>query len=81
MGAYVSKDGCAARYGVQIQCDVQYEDATNTTVIKVGEFGRGEWEGNSDIAGIGVGFYHLQKLVYPSNVANNTGRFSVPSLL
>ena len=52
MGAYVSREGCIAHYGVDINCDVFPNNGSH--VERVGGQARGQWESNPDIAGIGV---------------------------
>jgi len=54
MGAYVSIPDCLAHYNVTVECGFEYTDSTNTTLKKIGKVVKGEFEGDPDIAGIGV---------------------------
>ncbi|KAK7947839.1 uncharacterized protein PG986_008725 [Apiospora aurea] len=54
MGAYVSVYECRSHYNVTINCD--HEDINNETqkYNSLGDFGRGQFPGNPDVAGIGI---------------------------
>ncbi|KAK8094953.1 hypothetical protein PG997_001638 [Apiospora hydei] len=54
MGAYVSVYECRSHYNVTINCD--HEDIHNETqkYNSLGDFGRGQFSGNPDVAGIGI---------------------------
>ncbi|KAK8038611.1 hypothetical protein PG993_007022 [Apiospora rasikravindrae] len=54
MGAYVSVYECRSHYNVTINCD--HQDINNETqkYNSLGEFGRGQFSGNPDVAGIGI---------------------------
>ncbi|GAB1317964.1 TRP C-terminal domain-containing protein [Madurella fahalii] len=52
MGAYVSREGCLAHYGVDIRCDTL--PANGSRIEQIGPYRRGQWPTDPDIAGIGV---------------------------
>ncbi|KAK0640734.1 hypothetical protein B0T16DRAFT_201730 [Cercophora newfieldiana] len=54
MGAYTSKESCEAQ-GVFVNCTLSPANVTDfSQVTQVGEFARGEYPPNQDIAGVGV---------------------------
>lgn len=55
MGAYVSSENCAAKYGTTVNCTVDLSK-DNTTARYLGDIGLGEFPGDPDIAGAGACF-------------------------
>ncbi|KAK0744483.1 hypothetical protein B0T21DRAFT_447687 [Apiosordaria backusii] len=53
MGAYVSTGSCTAHYGIRPNCTYNVT-ANNDALLHLGESIKGEFEGDPDIAGIGV---------------------------
>jgi hypothetical protein len=53
MGAYVSITDCQAHYNITLNCSVTTAN-DNTTVLAFGDYTRGEFPGDPDVAGIGV---------------------------
>lgn len=53
MARYVSPEICLA-LGEKLNCDIIYTDSKNTTVLSFGGIEAGQFEGDPDIAGIGV---------------------------
>ncbi|KAK0629273.1 hypothetical protein B0T17DRAFT_505855 [Bombardia bombarda] len=53
MGAYVSREQCLANYNVPLNCSYTLSP-DNKTALNLGVFQEGQFEGDPDIAGIGV---------------------------
>lgn len=54
MGAYTSVPECQSHYNVTVQCDILFTDSTNTSVKQIGAIEKGHFQGDPDIAGVGV---------------------------
>jgi predicted GNAT superfamily acetyltransferase len=54
MGAYVSTSDCQANYNVNVNCNVTYANGTQQ-VESFGGVTLGNFQGDADIAGVGVG--------------------------
>ncbi|KAM0354887.1 hypothetical protein ACHAPU_000724 [Fusarium lateritium] len=52
MGAYISRGTCKSAYGIDIDCEVK--KYSNGTIYKLGNTFKGDFEGDGDIAGIGI---------------------------
>ncbi|KAF4998624.1 hypothetical protein FGRMN_2950 [Fusarium graminum] len=52
MGAYISRGTCKSAYGIDIDCEVK--KYSNGTIYKLGNTVKGNFEGDGDIAGIGI---------------------------
>ncbi|KAM7220398.1 hypothetical protein V8F06_004177 [Rhypophila decipiens] len=54
MARYVNPEICARDYGVPLNCTIEYLDSQNKTVASLGGTFPGGFDGDPDIAGIGV---------------------------
>ncbi|KAM7199960.1 hypothetical protein V8F33_004134 [Rhypophila sp. PSN 637] len=54
MARYVNPEICARDYGVPLNCTIEYLDSQNKTVASLGSTFPGGFDGDPDIAGIGV---------------------------
>ncbi|KAL6410805.1 hypothetical protein AUP68_07237 [Ilyonectria robusta] len=52
MGAYVSRGECKSHYGVVLNCSIGAYP--NKTIYSLGDIQKGQFEGDGDIAGIGI---------------------------
>ncbi|KAH7141119.1 hypothetical protein EDB81DRAFT_654489 [Dactylonectria macrodidyma] len=54
MGAYVSRGQCYSHYNVTLNCTVDYVDRNKTIIKALGDIQKGQFQGDADIAGIGI---------------------------
>ncbi|KAM5355040.1 hypothetical protein ACJ41O_001686 [Fusarium nematophilum] len=54
MGAFVSRQECQSHYNVTLNCTIDYEDNDKQIIRALGDIRKGEFEGDADIAGIGI---------------------------
>ncbi|KAM7190804.1 hypothetical protein V8F20_009600 [Naviculisporaceae sp. PSN 640] len=54
MARYVNPEICSRYYGINLNCTIDYSDPENKTVSSLGGIGHGGFDGDPDIAGIGV---------------------------
>lgn len=56
MGAYVSKSECLTTYNITVNCDQElvFSNTSANVVTQIGNIAKGGFEGDPDIAGIGV---------------------------
>ncbi|KAI1204480.1 uncharacterized protein F4807DRAFT_330046 [Annulohypoxylon truncatum] len=80
MGSYISIAECQARYNVTLNCTVvgknvtvDGENVTDRPFTRIGDYGKGEFPGDPDIAGIGI----LGVFVAVTSFAIATGIVSV----
>jgi len=53
MGSYISLGRCQSYYGIMPNCSITIAE-DKKTILRVGEFGRGEFPGEPDIGDTGV---------------------------
>ena len=56
MRAFVSSENCAARHGITVNCTVDHPSNDTSKALSLGDISPGEFQGDPDIAGLGVRF-------------------------